>query len=107
MPGISLSTMVHKLNVCLSFPPIQQKKRVFAQEMDRVVVEEVRKLLEANFIQEVYYPEWLANEVMVKKANGKWRMSVDFTDLIRAPLRIATHSHKSASSWTQRQVTNF
>ena len=29
----------------------------------------------------VYYLEWLANIVMVKKANGKWRMCVDFTDL--------------------------
>ena len=35
----------------------------------------------ANFIQEVYYLDWLANVVMVKKANGKWRMCVDFTDL--------------------------
>ena len=32
-------------------------------------------------IREVYYPEWLANIVMVKKANGKWRMYVNFTDL--------------------------
>ena len=29
-------------------------------------------------------PDWLANVVMVKKANGKWRMCVDFTDLNRA-----------------------
>jgi hypothetical protein len=29
----------------------------------------------------VKYPEWLANTVMVKKANGKWRMCIDFTDL--------------------------
>ena len=35
----------------------------------------------AKFIQEVYYLDWLANVVMVKKANGKWRMCVDFTDL--------------------------
>ena len=35
----------------------------------------------AKFIQEVYYSNWLANVVMVKKANGKWRMCVDFTDL--------------------------
>ena len=34
-----------------------------------------------DFIKEVYYPNWLANIVMVKKANGKWRMCVDFTDL--------------------------
>ena len=32
----------------------------------------------------MYYPDWLVNVVMVKKANGKWRMCVDFTDLNRA-----------------------
>ena len=37
-----------------------------------------------KFIQEIYYPNWLANIVMVKKANDKWRMCVDFTDLNRA-----------------------
>ena len=40
----------------------------------------MRKLLEADFIKEVYYPEWLANVFMVKKANNKWRMCVDFTN---------------------------
>ena len=44
-------------------------------------MDEVNKLLTANFIREVYYPEWLANIVMVKKTNGKWRICVDFTDL--------------------------
>ena len=37
-----------------------------------------------GFIREVYYPEWLANIVLVKKANGKWIMYVDFTDLNKA-----------------------
>ena len=32
----------------------------------------------------MYYPDWLANVVMVKKANGKWRMCINFTDLNRA-----------------------
>jgi len=73
-----------KKNVCPSFPPIRQKKRVFAQESDKAIAEEVCKLLEADFIRKVYYPEWLANVVMVKKANGKWRMCVDFTDLNKA-----------------------
>jgi len=44
-------------------------------------MDEVDKLLATNFIREVYYPEWLANVVMVKKVNRKWRMCVDFTDL--------------------------
>ena len=38
----------------------------------------------AQFIKEVYYPDWLANVVMVKKASGKWRMCVDFTNLNEA-----------------------
>ena len=46
--------------------------------------EEEQKLTLAKFIWEVYYPDWLANVVMVKKANGKWRMCVDFTDLNKA-----------------------
>ena len=40
--------------------------------------------MEAGFIREVYYPDRLANVVMVKKANGNWRMCVDFTDLNKA-----------------------
>ena len=41
-------------------------------------------MLLAGFIWEVYYTEWLANVVLVKKTNGKWRMCVDFTDLNKA-----------------------
>ena len=37
-----------------------------------------------GFIQEVYYPNWLANVILVKRANGKWRMCVDFIDLNKA-----------------------
>jgi hypothetical protein len=48
---------------------------------------EVKRLLSAGVIREVKYPEWLANTVMVKKANGKWRMCIDFTDLNKACLK--------------------
>jgi hypothetical protein len=44
----------------------------------------VQKLLQAGFIREVDYPEWLANVVLVKKSTGKWIMCVDFTELNRA-----------------------
>ena len=84
MPGIDPLVVVHKLNVSPSFSPIRQKKRVFAQERDKAIAEEVRKLLEASFIREVYYPDWLANVVMIKNANGNWRICVDFTDLNKA-----------------------
>ena len=84
MLGIDPSVMVHKLNVSPAFPPIRQKKRVFTPERDQAIAEEVRKLQEASFIREVYYPDWLANVVMVKKVCGKWRMCVDFIDLNKA-----------------------
>ena len=47
-------------------------------------MDEVNKLLTTNFIKEVYCPEWLANVVMVKKANRKWRMCIYFTNLNNA-----------------------
>ena len=84
MPRIDPTIMVCKLNVSPTFSPIWQKKQVFAQEWDKTIAEEVQKLLEADFIREVYYPNWLANVIIVKKANGKWRMCIDFTDLNKA-----------------------
>ena len=84
MPGISPEVIQHKLNVDLGRKPIQQRRRTFASERDQAITKEVTKLLTAGFIREVYYPEWLANVVLVKKANGKWRMCVDFTDLNKA-----------------------
>ena len=84
MPRINPSVIVHRLNVSPSFPPTRQKKWVFAPERNQAIAEEVCKLQEASFIREVYYLDWLANVVMVKKASGKWRMCVDFTDLNRA-----------------------
>ena len=35
-------------------------------------------------IREIFFLEWLANTVVVKKKNGKWRVYVDFTNLNRA-----------------------
>ena len=84
MLGIDPLVMVHKLNVLPSFLPIRHKKQVFTQERNQAIAKEVGKLQETSFIREVYYPYWLANIVMVKKSNWKWRMYVDFTDLNKA-----------------------
>ena len=84
MPGIPTGIIQHCLNVDPKKKPVQQRRSVFSPERNRAVMDEVNKLLAANFIREVHYPEWLANEVMVKQANGKWRTCVDFTDLNQA-----------------------
>ena len=48
------------------------------------IAEEVDKLLKVGFIREVNYPNWVSNVVLVKKANGKWRMCIDFKKLNKA-----------------------
>nr|POF25448.1 transposon ty3-i gag-pol polyprotein [Quercus suber] len=81
MPGISPDVIQHKLNVDPEKKPIKQRRRVFALERDRAITDEVTKLLAAGFIHEIYYPDWLANVILVKKSNRKWRMCEDFIDL--------------------------
>ena len=84
MGSIDPTVITHRLNVSPSFKPIKQKRRSFAPERQKAINEEVGKLFQAGAIREVEYPEWLANVVLVKKANGKWRLCIDFTDINKA-----------------------
>ncbi|XP_022638464.1 uncharacterized protein LOC111241956 [Vigna radiata var. radiata] len=84
MPGIHPSVITHKLSIFREARPITQKKRRLGTEKRVVVQKEVDKLVKAGFVREITYTTWLANVVMVKKANGQWRMCVDFTDLNKA-----------------------
>ena len=84
MGGIDPTVITHRLNASPSFKQFQQKRRSFAPERQKAINEEVGKLLQAGAIREVEYPEWLANIVLVKKANGKWRFCIDFTDINKA-----------------------
>ncbi|KAL5554501.1 hypothetical protein UlMin_041902 [Ulmus minor] len=81
MPGIDPSVIVHRLNIDPNFKPVKQKRRTFNAERYMAINTEVDKLLKAEFIEEANYPDWIANVVLVKKANGNWRVCVDFTDL--------------------------
>ena len=84
MGGIDRTVITHRLNVSPSFKLVKQKRRSFAPERQKAINEEVGKLLQVGAIREVEYPEWLANVVLVKKVNGKWRLCIDFTDVNKA-----------------------
>ena len=84
MPAIDPYFLCHNLTMDAKVRPVRQRRRKFNQERCLVVKEETQKLLSGGHIREIQYPEWLANVVLVKKANGKWRMCVDFTDLNKA-----------------------
>jgi hypothetical protein len=82
--GVNRDVIEHSLNVDPSFRPRKQRLRKMYEDKVEGDQNEVKRLLSAGVIREVTYPEWLANTVMVKKANGKWRMCIDFTDLNKA-----------------------
>ncbi|KAG7548011.1 Ribonuclease H domain [Arabidopsis suecica] len=82
--GISLEITSHELNVDPTFRPIKQKRRKLGPERAKALHEEVDRLLKIGYIREIKYPDWLANLVVVKKKNGKWRVCIDFTDLSKA-----------------------
>ena len=77
----------------LHLPPFEhqplchpQKKPLRRSSKDHfeAVKEEVMKLKQVGAIKEVFYLEWLANTVVVKKKSGKWQVCVDFTNLNKA-----------------------
>jgi hypothetical protein len=82
--GVNKDVIDHSLNVDPTIRPRKQKLRKMSDDKAEGARNEVKRLLSARVIREVTYPEWLANTVTMKKANGKWRMCIDFTDLNKA-----------------------
>ena len=80
-PEVDPDFICHHLNVNLAVHPRKQPPRRSSKEHSNTAKEEVNKLKQFGAIKEVFYPEWLANTVVVKKKNGKWWVCVDFTDL--------------------------
>jgi hypothetical protein len=79
MPGILREVAEHSLDILPHSRAVQQWLWRFDEERRRAIGVELRKLLEAGLIKEVFHPTWQANRVLVKKKNGKWWMCVDYT----------------------------
>ena len=67
MLGVPWEKIKHSLNVSPTAKPIKQKLRRFAPDKKEAIRVEIKWLLAAGFIKEVYHPEWLANTVLVQK----------------------------------------
>ena len=59
------------MNVDPSATPKKQPPRRPSKEHADAIRDEVRKLKQAGAIKVVFYPEWLANTVVLKKKSGK------------------------------------
>jgi len=84
MPGVDPSIMTHKLSTFKDARSVAQKKRKLGEEKRAAAREETKKLLQAKFVRGAQYTTWLANVVLVRKTNDKWRMCTDYTDLNKA-----------------------
>ena len=82
--GVDSTLISHYLNINLAIVPKKQPPRCSSKKHSEAVKEEVLKLKQARAIDEVFYPQWLANTVMVKKKSGKWQVCVNFTYLNKA-----------------------
>jgi len=84
LPGVDPQVASHKLSIYKKARYISQKKRKLGEERRLAAKAEADKLLSAGFIEEAHYTTSLSNVVLVKKANDKWQMCVDYTDLNKA-----------------------
>ncbi|XP_072087362.1 uncharacterized protein [Arachis hypogaea] len=84
MPGVDPNFMSHQLAIKLDTKSVAQRRRKMSQEIANEVAKQTASLLDAEFIREFEYSTWLSNVVLVKKANGKWKMCVDYSDLNKA-----------------------
>jgi hypothetical protein len=57
---------------------------VLRKRKRKAIGEEIAQLLVAGFIMVVFYPDWLANPLLVLKKNNTWRMCIDYTSLNKA-----------------------
>ena len=70
-PGLNPKFICHHLNVNPSITPKRQPPWRPSKEHVEAVKSEVTKLKQARAIKKVFYPQWLANIVVVKKKTGK------------------------------------
>ena len=66
-PTVDPNFICHRLNVNLSNTPRRQPSRHPSKEHVEVVKTEVTKLKQVGAVKKIFYPQWLANTVVVKK----------------------------------------
>jgi hypothetical protein len=84
MPRIPREVIEHHLKIYPDARLVQQRPRKQSVEWQNFIREEIKKLLDVGFIREVHHPQWMANPVVIPKANGKLRMCIDYTSLNKA-----------------------
>ena len=76
MLGLDTDIVVHHLPLREESSSVKQKLRRVKSEMLLKIKEEMRKQLDAGFLEVSKYPEWVVNIVPIRKKDGKVRVYV-------------------------------
>ncbi|XP_042423659.1 uncharacterized protein LOC122011339 [Zingiber officinale] len=71
LPRVKPEVAEHKLHLLPDSRPVKHKKRNFSADQNKIIRAEVDQLKKAGHVQEVQFPSWLSNVVLVKKPNNK------------------------------------
>ncbi|GKE01633.1 hypothetical protein Tco_1389616 [Tanacetum coccineum] len=71
----------HRVNESKYVELVKQKKRSLALERNKAIHTQVEELTKANISLEVKYQTWVSNPIIAKKADGRWKLCIDFTDI--------------------------
>ena len=81
-----------KLYVDPSVRPVVQKLRKVALELEPILEEKMKELLQQDIIEKVFEPaKYVSSVVLIKKSNGEYRFCVDFRPFNKA---IRTQGYK-------------
>jgi hypothetical protein len=98
MSGLDHSIVEHRLPIKPGYQPFQQHPRQCNPKIYPDIKADITKLLDAGFIRQCRYVEWISNIVPIYKKNGKLRVCIDFRDLNKADALVnAAAGHKVIS----------
>jgi len=80
MSSLERSIVEHRLPIKPGYRPYQQGTR----SCNPRVLPDITRLIEAMFIRQRRYAEWISNVALVYKKNGKLRVCIDFRNLNKA-----------------------
>nr|GEV83580.1 reverse transcriptase domain-containing protein [Tanacetum cinerariifolium] len=87
MVGGEIFNTEHRVNDSKHVEPVKQKKRSLTPTRNEAIHTQVEELTKENILQEVKYQTWVSNPVITKKANERWKLCIDFTDINKASLK--------------------
>lgn len=110
VPWIDPFAIVHRSKVSHFAKPVAQKHRKFNPYRYAIINEEIQKPLEVGFVRESHIPTWVANVVLVKEPNGKWKVCINFTNLNKLCLKESfpiPRIDQLADSTTNHELLSF